>query len=127
MPTWRPSWPSWKRGSGASVFQREGPARHEAATAFVAGLHERRERSARPATRPPSKPSAELQEQLQAPKRREAEKVRRQMVDAGYKDFQLPQEIEDFHLDIMRRDLAIQQGRIGDVIPELDRELPAWA
>jgi hypothetical protein len=61
--------------------------------------------------------------QAEGSRRQEAEGLRRQLHNAGFADFELPPEIQDFHLDIMRRDLLIQQGKLGQVLPELRKEI----
>ena len=100
------------------VNDRDG--RHDAAIGYVQALFERRA-----ALAPQVDEGQQIIDQMKAERRGKAEQLRRELVGLGF-DFpesELPEDPQDFQLDIMRRDALIQQGKLAQVLPDLRRDL----
>lgn len=100
------------------VNSRDG--RHDAAVSYVTALFERKG-----ALSPQVDEGQQVIDQMKAEKRSKAEQLRRELVGLGF-DFPedaLPEDPQDFHLDIMRRDALIQQGKLSQVLPDLRRDV----
>lgn len=108
--------------SGASshpyINARDG--RHNAANAFALALHERK--LGLQAAHPPEDEGALYVERQKTQRRHEAEQLQRHLDELGFQPFSLPDEIEPHHIDVMRRDALIQEGRLGEAFTELTKE-----
>jgi len=105
-------------GNASHPYQNAKDRRHDAATAYALALRERKI-----VVQPHRDEGAEQIAQAGAERRREAQLLHGQMVSAGFERFSLPQDVQPHHLDIMRRDLLIQQGKFAQVLPDLHKDI----